>query len=78
MLEVDAKDAVREFWIKSGLDPCKDFYEDPKGEHRCGVCAKTFKRAQDLKAHKTRQNHHKNDEMKLTPIAKKDSNKAKY
>ena len=40
-----------------GLSPDKEFYEDVHS-HRCDVCARTFKRRQDLKAHKTRTGHH--------------------
>ena len=49
--------AIRSFWAKSGLSPDKEFYEDVHS-HRCDVCARTFKRRQDLKAHKTRTGHH--------------------
>ena len=49
--------AIRSFWAKSGLSPDKEFYEDAHS-HRCDVCARTFKRRQDLKAHKTRTGHH--------------------
>ena len=50
-------DAIRDFWLKSGLSPCAEFYADPQGKSRCEICAKAFKRPQDLKAHKTRTGH---------------------
>ena len=73
LLEIDAKDAVREFWVKSGLNPSKDFYADKEGKHRCCVCARVFKRTQDLKSHRTRQKHHVETELKITPLAKKEA-----
>ena len=37
---------IKEFWSKSGLNPCKQFYPDTDGRHRCEVCCKVYKRAQ--------------------------------
>ena len=50
-------ETIRSFWTSSGLPPDKEFYDDTHN-HRCDVCARTFKRKQDLKAHKTRTGHH--------------------
>ena len=69
LLELDAKDAVRHFWTKSGLDPCRDFYPDPDGANRCSVCGKTYKRSQDLKAHRTKTKHYDETQEKMSPAA---------
>ena len=39
------------------MAPDKEFYPD-NDNHRCDVCAHTYKRKQDLKAHQTRTGHH--------------------
>ena len=49
--------AIRSFWARSGLSPDKKYYED-ESAHRCDVCARAYKRKQDLKAHRTRTGHH--------------------
>ena len=49
--------AIRSFWTRSGLSPDKKYYED-ESAHRCDVCARAYKRKQDLKAHRTRTGHH--------------------
>ena len=49
--------AIRDFWISSGLSPEKKFYPD-KTCNRCDVCARVYRRKQDLKAHQTRTGHH--------------------
>ena len=41
-------DAIRDFWVSSGLAPEKEFYPD-KANNRCDVCAKTYRRRQDLR-----------------------------
>ena len=70
LLRDGCRDSIRVFWDKSGLSPTKEFYEVE--EHRCEVCAKVFKRAQDLKAHKTRERHHHHKISKMiTGQAKK-------
>ena len=63
---------VREFWSQSGLNPCVQYIQDAKGKHRCVVCCKVYKRAQDLKAHKTRMDHHHCKAHKVTSTAVKD------
>ena len=63
--------AIRDFWCKSGLAPDKEFYADEKN-HRCDVCAKVYKRQQDLKAHQTKEKHHferQRDKVTKTAIA---------
>ena len=77
LLELDAKDAVRHFWTESGLSPCVDFYPDPTGLHRCTICAKTYKRAQDLKAHRTRTKHYDDAQEKISPAAARKAKEAK-
>ena len=44
---------------------------------RYEICAKVFKRAQDLKAHKTRQRHHQQKFTKVTGTATKEALKMK-
>lgn len=61
---------IRDFWTRSGLQPNKKFYPDPNGRHRCTICCKTYKRAQDLKAHRTRVGHH---DHKKHIVTKQDS-----
>ena len=77
LLELDAKDAVRHFYIDNGLSPCKDLYPDPEGLNRCTVCAKTFKRPQDLKAHRTRTKHYDDAQEKIAPAAERKAKEAK-
>ena len=62
-------DSIRNFWATSGLNPTKEFYADPEGAHRCTVCNKTFKRAQDLKTHRTRMKHWDENRSKITRTA---------
>ena len=50
------------FWTTSGLKSNTEFYPDPDGRHRYSICSKTYKREQDLKAHRTRVGH--NDHKK--------------
>ena len=74
LLERDGcQEAIREFWADSGLNPCQRYYQDPDGRHRCAVCCKAYKRAQDLKAHKTRTGHHHCKTHKVTKTAVEDA-----
>ena len=74
LLERDGcQEAIREFWADSGLNPCKPFYPDPDGKHRCAVCNKVYKRAQDLKTHKTKTGHHQCKTHKVTKTAVEDA-----
>ena len=66
-------DSIRHFWATSQLDPTQDFYKDPTGQHRCTVCCKSYKRDQDLKAHKTREGHHESTKPMTTKTAVKDA-----
>ena len=73
-LEADGcHEVIRSFWEKSGLSPCKEMYTDPNGKHRCEVCARCFKRSQDLKAHRTRTKHYTSRNTTITSTAKKDA-----
>ena len=45
--------AIRDFWCKSGLTPDKEFYVD-NDNFRCCVCARLYKRWQDIKVHQTK------------------------
>ena len=63
---------IRSFWEKSGLSPAKEFFDD-ESAHRCEVCAKDFKRGQDLKAHQTRMRHHVTTLTKVTKTAQEDA-----
>ena len=74
LLERDGcQEAIREFWADSGLNPCQRYYQDPDGRHRCAVCCKAYKRAQDLKTHKTRTGHHHCKTHKVTKTAVEDA-----
>ena len=57
----------------SGKKPNKKYYPDPEGKHRCTICGKPYKRAQDLKAHRTRMKHHEAQRVKVTDTAKVDA-----
>ena len=63
------QDTIRSYWSMSNLNPSQDFYPDPEGAVKCTVCCKTFKRQQDLKAHRTRQRHHESRNKIMTKTA---------
>ena len=69
LLRDGCRDSIRDFWSRTNKQPHKKYYPDPEGKHRCTVCAKTYKRAQDLKAHKTRTRHHEEQRTKVTKTA---------
>ena len=69
---VVTKKSIRVFWTTSGLSPTKIFYHT-EAQHRCTVCCKVYKRAQDLKAHKTRAGHHQEKTNKITKAAFKEA-----
>ena len=73
LIRDDCGDSIKEFWVSTGKNPSKKFYKDPHGQHRCTVCAKQYKRAQDLKAHRTREGHHDEKTHRVTETAKKDA-----
>ena len=60
---------IRDFWTRSNLQPNARYYPDPDGHHRCGTCGKKYKRAQDLKAHRTKTGHSDIDPIKITKTA---------
>ena len=67
LLERDGcHEVIREFWAHSGLNPCEHFIQDAEDKHRCAVCCKVYKRAQDLKAHRTCTGHHKEKHTEVT------------
>ena len=76
LLRDGCRDSIRNFWQKSGLSPCREFYD--VAQHKCEVCGREYKRAQDLKAHKTRQRHHFEQITKVSDTAKKEAIKAKH
>ena len=47
-------EAIRNFWVKSNLDPSTEFIADPDDVWRCYCCGKGFKLVRTLKAHITR------------------------
>ena len=63
MLRDVCRDTIRSFWEKSDLSPAQEFYKSEA--NKCEVCGKEFKRAQDLKVHKTRTKHHNTTSTKL-------------
>ena len=63
---------IKSIWEKSGLSPVKEFYDDETA-HRCEVCAKDFKRRQDLKAHQTRMRDHVTTSTTVTKTAQEDA-----
>ena len=70
-------DTIRSFWATSGRSPCEKFYPDPDGKHRCTICSRTYARAQDLKAHKTRTGHHEDKQTRVTRTAYRDAEEEK-
>ena len=64
---------IKDFWARSGLNPVKEFYPDPDGRHHCTVCCKSYKRRQDLKAHRTRMRHTESKDEAVTRTAKIDA-----
>lgn len=66
-------DSIKEFWVRTGKNPAKNFYDDSRGKHRCTVCAKEYSRSQDLKAHRTRARYHDEKTHKVTATAKRDA-----
>ena len=73
LLRDGCRDSIREFWSRTGKQPNKKYYPDPEGKHRCTICGKPYKRAQDLKAHRTRMKHHEAQRVKVTDTAKVDA-----
>ena len=73
LLRDGCQDEIRAFWVRSGLNPSKQFYPDPDGRHRCTVCGRTYKRKQDLKAHQTRKQHRDTDKPATTTTAVRDA-----
>ena len=66
-------EAIRDFWAQTGLQPVKEFYKEPEGNHRCTICGQEYKRAQDLKTHRTRTGHHDDKQKKVTTTTKRDA-----
>ena len=57
---------IHEFCTRTNLRSNARYYPDPVVHHRCGTCGKQYKRAQDLKAHRTRTDHSDIDAVKIT------------
>ena len=67
------QDVIKDFWVRSGLNPSKQYYPDPDSRHRCTVCGHTYKRKQDLKAHQTRMKHRDTDKKISSTTAVRDA-----
>ena len=65
----DPKHLLTSFWVRSGLNPSKQFYPQPDGRHRCTVSGLAYKRKQDLKAQQTRKKHRDTDKSVTTKTA---------
>jgi exonuclease III len=52
--QLDAMDAIDDFWDASQYDRAKPVWVAAEAGHRCRQCCKLFSREQDLKAHHTR------------------------
>ena len=53
--QLDAQDAVDDFWEGAALDRSRAVWEDAEEGLRCRQCCKLFGRQQDLKAHHTKR-----------------------
>ena len=74
LLRDGCRDSIREFWSSTHRNPSKEYYADPDGKHRCTICCKTYKRDQDLKAHRTRTGHFEDKkDNKVTKTATTDA-----
>ena len=75
LLRDGCRDSIRSFWDKSGKSPTQEYYETEA--NKCEVCGKEYKRAQDLKAHKTRAKHHYHQFAKASGKTKTEAIKTK-
>ena len=75
LLRDGCRDSMRCFWDRSGLSPTQETYTVE--ENKCEVCGREYKRAQDLKAHKTRARHHQHQIVKTSGKAKQEAIKTK-
>ena len=75
LLRDGCQDTIRSFWEKSGLSPCREFYEVEA--NKCEVCGREYKRAQDLKAHQTRKKHRYAELRQVSGKAKSEAIKIK-
>ena len=73
LLRDGCRDSIRDFWSRTGKRPNQKYFPDPEGKHRCTICAKEYKRAQDLKAHRTRTKHYEEQRAKITATATVDA-----
>ena len=73
LLRDGCRDSIRNFWDRSGLSPCKEFYE--VNQNKCEVCGREpgceYKRDQDLKDHNTKQKHRFKPIKKVSVATKK-------
>ena len=73
LLRDGCRDSIRDFWSRTGKRSNKKFYPDPGNKYRCTICGKAYKRAQDLKAHRTRTKHYEEQTTKVTATAAVDA-----
>ena len=59
LLRDGCKESIDDFWLKSGINPAKDFYPDPEARPRCWMCgyACSNPAMRFLKAHLTVHGH---------------------
>ena len=51
---------------RTNKQPTKKYYPDPEGKHRCVICDKPYKRAQDVTTHRTTMKRHEEKRTKVT------------
>ena len=67
-------EAIRSFWANTDKCAAAEMHDDPEGRHRCITCGRCYKRAQDLKAHYTRNPDHSTvDEFATTATATREA-----
>ena len=69
LLRDGCRDSIRDFWSRTNKQPHKQYYPGPEEKHRCTVCDKAYKRAEDLKEHKTKTKHHEEQRIIIIIIS---------